>query len=231
MPSIEKILYFMSSGLVTSISVGLLGFGMSEQWAEATMSCARGGTGFFNGSAVIILDLFNGTLQRNFCPGFGGQEKFEVIPTIIKKEVTPVVLHILMVFLLALCLLFSACSLLLSLYNSVSNPYETYLGPMGVYACSSLSACLSVVVLILFAVNINVTTMAESVVENFVGGVPVDLIDKTTKMKLGYFLVIPYVILSLISIGLIYAYDHAVYTHRREQQRPTEDAPKEIMMY
>lgn len=62
-----------------------------------------------------------------------------VIPTLAEIGVTPLVLHILVVCLLALCLLFSVASILISLYNSVSNPYETYMGPMGLYACSSLS--------------------------------------------------------------------------------------------
>lgn len=53
--------------------------------------------------------------------------------------VTPVALHGTVVCLLVLCLLFSALSILISLYNSVSNPYETYMGPAGVYACGSLS--------------------------------------------------------------------------------------------
>lgn len=62
-----------------------------------------------------------------------------VIPTLAGREVASVVLHGLVLCLLALCLLFSACSILISLYNSVSNPYETYMGPVGVYICSSLS--------------------------------------------------------------------------------------------
>ena len=51
----------------------------------------------------------------------------------------PLVLHVLSVALLVVCMLCSVLSLLISLYNSVSNPYETYMGPVGFYACSSLS--------------------------------------------------------------------------------------------
>lgn len=52
---------------------------------------------------------------------------------------TPLALHSLVLCLLVLCFLFSAASILISLYNSVSNPYETYMGPMGIYTSSSLS--------------------------------------------------------------------------------------------
>lgn len=52
---------------------------------------------------------------------------------------TPLALHALVLCLLVLCFLFSAASILTSLYNSVSNPYETYMGPMGIYVSSSIS--------------------------------------------------------------------------------------------
>lgn len=85
--------------------------------------------------------------------------------------------------------------------------------------------------IIIFILNVIVTKMAEEVVQNFSGGVIAALTNKSTEVQLGFYLVIPYVVLSLLAIVLIYMYDHAAYTHRREQQKPTEDAPKEIMMY
>lgn len=85
--------------------------------------------------------------------------------------------------------------------------------------------------LIIFVLNVKFTNMAEETVRNFTQAIPVELTNKSAEMLLGYYLVIPYVVLSLLTIGLIYMYDHAAYTHKREQQKPTEDAPKEIMMY
>ncbi|XP_035522527.1 clarin-3 [Morone saxatilis] len=230
MPSAKKTLHFLFSAWVTTMSVGILGYGMSREWSKTTMECARGGSDFFNGTAEITLELFSGNLDRTFCPTFGGSVGFQVFPKLKETGVTPVVLHALAVCLLVLCLVFSAASILISLYNSVSNPYETYMGPVGIYACSSLCACLSVVVLILFVVNVNLTNLAEELVKEF-ATTEVDLKNKSSEMQLGYYLVIPYTVLSLVAIVLIYMYDHAAYTHRREQQRPTEDAPKEIMMY
>ncbi|XP_073345233.1 clarin-3 isoform X2 [Pagrus major] len=154
-----------------------------------------------------------------------------VIPELAKLGGASVVLHSLALFLLVLCLLFSALSILISLYNSVSNPYETYMGPIGIYVCSSLSACLSFLVLILFVVNVQVTNLTEKLIVNLANTLEVAVMNESTQMQIGYYLVIPYTVLSLVAIVLIYLYDHAAYTHRREQQRPTEDAPKEIMMY
>uniref|UniRef100_H2M1Z2 Clarin 3 n=1 Tax=Oryzias latipes TaxID=8090 RepID=H2M1Z2_ORYLA len=228
MPSSKKILYFISSAVSTAVSVGLLGFGMSQEWSTTTVLCARDGTDEFNGTAAVTMGLFNGSLFRDNCPGCtcGGFYRFQRFKT---TGGAPPALHFLSVILLALCLLFSAGSILLSLYNSVSNPYQTCMGYVGVYACSSLSACLSVLVLILFVINVSVTNLAEVVVFTFVS--EVELGKKSVEMKVGYYLVIPYTVLSLVAIGLIYFYEHAAYTHKQEQEKPTEDAPMETMMY
>ncbi|XP_005919553.1 clarin-3 [Haplochromis burtoni] len=231
MPSTKKTLHFISSALATSISVGIIGYGMSTKWVITTMECAQKASGLYNGSAEITLTLFDGILERSSCPFFGATDTFQVIPTLAGREVASVVLHGLVLCLLALCLLFSACSILISLYNSVSNPYETYMGPVGVYICSSLSACLSVIVLILFVVNISATNMAETFVEKYTEGFTVDLKGKASVMQVGYYLVIPYTVLSLIAIALIYTYEHAAYTRKKEQQKPTEDAPMDLTMY
>nr|XP_057918156.1 clarin-3 [Doryrhamphus excisus] len=231
MPSTSKTLHFLSSALATSISVGILGFAMSSEWATKTMVCARGGSSFFNGSATIRLELFDARLERDICPLFEPPVDFQVVPKLIETKGVPVVLHTMSLCLLVLCLLSSAVSILISLYNSISNPYETYMGPVGVYTCSSISACFSFLVLVLFVVNFQATTIAEDLVRSFADNVPVDLRITSSKMQLGYYLLIPYAVLSLLAVALIYIYDHAAYTQRREQQRPTEDAPKEIMMY
>lgn len=62
-----------------------------------------------------------------------------MIPQLLELEVTSAALQITVVALLALCLLCSAATILVSLYNSVSNPYQTYMGPIGIYSCGSLS--------------------------------------------------------------------------------------------
>ncbi|KAK5608902.1 hypothetical protein CRENBAI_018854 [Crenichthys baileyi] len=193
------------------------------------MDCT--GIGTNNGSAAITMGLFEGLLVRQSCPSFGNQDDFLVFPELLSITKTPLILHGLCVCLLALCLLCSALSILISFYNSVSNPYETFMGPIGVYVCSSISACLSLLVLIIFVLNITVTTMAEELVPSIETIASVVLTNKTSQMQVGYFLLIPYMVLSLGAILLIYLYEHAAYTHRREQERPTEDAPKEIMMY
>lgn len=231
MPSIKKILHYISSANVTAISVAILAYAMTARWSTTSMECSRPENTSLSGSATIELSLFRGVIVRSFCPLFGGSENFDVFPKLMESGGSPVVLHGLVLGLLVLCLLCSACSILISIYNSVSNPYETYMGPVGVYVCSSISASTALLVIILFVMNVFENNMAEGLVLVFAQGIETELKNKTAEMHVGFFLLIPYIVLSLGAIVLIYLYDHAAYTHRREQQKPTEDAPKEIMMY
>lgn len=77
MPSTTKILLFTSSAFVTLISVGMMGYGMSTQWAKTTLDCARGESSFYNGTAIITLTLFTGIMNRSFCPVYGRIDDFQ----------------------------------------------------------------------------------------------------------------------------------------------------------
>ncbi|KAL0964772.1 hypothetical protein UPYG_G00328710 [Umbra pygmaea] len=232
MPSTKKTLYFLASAASTSASVGILGYAMSTKWALSILECSNLDHVFTNGSAVVQYQLFSGVVDRKYCPEFGGDNKFQVLESLAKTGGVPQILYAVMIFLLALCLLCSAGSILVTLYNSVSNPYETYMGPVGLYTCSSLSACISLLVLVLYVVIITLTSISQDLVQIDVG-VTIDftMIDKSSEFQMGYFLMLPYMGLCLLSILLVYLYEHAAYTHRQQQQKPTEDAPKEIMMY
>lgn len=229
MPSTLKITYFMGCASSTALAVALLGLSMSRSWAETRLYCSRGNV-TSDGFAVITWELFSGNFQRQNCPLIGSESTFDVFSELANSG-APVILSALVVLFLVVSLICSAGSILIALYNSVSNPYETYMGPIGIYVYSSISACLSALVLILYAVMVTTTKMAETVVYNEAAGTPVVITNKRWSFHVGFFLVIPYMLLSLGAIAIVYLYDHAAYTQRREQQRPTEDAPKEIMMY
>lgn len=228
MPSTQKSLYFMGCAFITVVSVAILGVAMSQTWAQTSLECAANTT--FNGQALITWDLFSGFYQRQNCPLLGSESKFQVFAD-LKDSGAPVVLCAVVIMLLVCCLICSACSFLIALYNAISNPYQTYLGARGLYVCSSLSVAVSVTALILYVVAVSATEMSETIVWRYAGGNDVKLRNKSADFKLGYMLVIPYAVLSAGAIVVVYLYDHLAYTQRREQQRPTEDAPKEIMMY
>lgn len=229
MPSRRKTLHYLGSTLLTTAAVGLLGYGMSAEWSTATFQCVSPGNGTDvpTGNAVVTLRVFIGTLTLVNCP-FSPSSVIDVIPQLLESEVTPAALQITLVFLLVLCLLCSAGTILVSLYNSVSNPYETYMGPIGIYTCSSISAVLSLLVLILHSCNVFLANSSWALVKELP---QVRLDSFSARLQVGYFMALPYLVLSLAAIAVIYAYHHTTYRHNREQQKPTEDAPVETMMY
>lgn len=229
MPSTKKTLHFLSCALVSVLGAALLGFGMSANWSKMTFNC----TGVpVPGSAVVTLSIFTGSALRDGCPNYKQSDSFSVIPQLSKTGGAPVVLHGLITGLCVICLIFSALSILIALYNSVSNPYETYMGPIGIYVCSASSTILSAVIICMHIANVLGTGMMEGVVRTLPNsGDSLVLNRRSAEMKVGFCMLIPYLVLSLSAIALIYTYQHAAYTHKREQHKPTMDEPKEIMMY
>lgn len=69
MPSTEKLLHFFSSSLICAAGVGLLGYGMSAEWASAKMACGPNNSEF-NGSSSLRIGLFSGTEDKINCPRF-----------------------------------------------------------------------------------------------------------------------------------------------------------------
>lgn len=55
--------------------------------------------------------------------------------------------------------------------------------------------------------------------------------DEEVTFQVGFYMILPYLATTLSTILLVYLYAHAAYRQRQEQQKPTEDAPKEILMY
>ncbi|XP_067286757.1 clarin-3 [Pseudorasbora parva] len=230
MPSVEKLLHFLSTSFICAAGVVLLGYGMSTDWAKAEMACAPIDSEQFNGSSHLKIGLFNGTETKISCPRISKLgAKVPVFERLGKLAGVPIILHALVVIMLGLALLGSAGSILVSLYNSFSNPYQTYMGPIGLYTCSGLSVCTASLALILYVANAYLGKMFETLVKADVANVL--LKDVKISLQVGFFLLIPYICLNMVAILVVYLYVHAAYTRRKEQEKPTEDAPKEIMMY
>ncbi|KAF4106325.1 clarin-3 [Onychostoma macrolepis] len=230
MPSVEKLAHFLSSAGLCAAGVVLLGYGMSTDWADAVLDCAPPGSELFNGTSSLKTGLFNGTETKIRCPRIDSPGKPVIMfDRLAKIAGAPVILHALVVILLALALLGSAGSILVTLYNSFSNPYQTYMGPIGLFTCSGLSVCVATLALILYVSNAYLGKMFQTLVK--ADEANVNLRDPTITLKAGFFLLIPYICVNLLAILVVYLYVHAAYTRRKEQEKPTEDAPKEIMMY
>ncbi|KAK1794235.1 hypothetical protein P4O66_011128 [Electrophorus voltai] len=197
MPSVKKVLYFLSSALLSIGGVAILGYGMSANWAQSTLACFPQNGSMDGGSVTIQMGLFNGSEEKIACPRFDFIDKV-------------------------------TGSILITLFNTVSNPYETYMGPIGLFVCSGLSASLAFLALLLYLANMFGVKVAQKMVQL---DSEVVVSDEKVTFLVGFYLLLPYIAVSLLAILLVYLYVHAAYTQRREQEKPTEDAPKDIMMY
>ncbi|MCI4384510.1 hypothetical protein PGIGA_G00039520 [Pangasianodon gigas] len=228
MPSAEKILYFLSSAMLSIVGVAVLGYGISAEWASSTIECSRKGSNNFNGTATLHMGLFAGTELKVSCPWLTTTDKFKVFNSMSAVGGAGVGLHAVVVVLLVFAMVASAGSIFITLYNTISNPYETYMGPIGLYVCSGLSACLAFLAMVLYLINLLGINIGKQILLLNLDGV---LMDEVVTFLVGFFMILPYITVNLLAILLVYLYAHAAYRQRQEQQKPTEDAPKEILMY
>lgn len=89
-------------------------------------------------------------------------------------------------------------------------------------------ACLAFLAMVLYLINLFGIKIAK---EMLVLGLDAFLKDEVVTFQVGFFMILPYIIVNLLVTLLVYLYAHAAYRQRQEQQKPTEDAPKEILMY
>ncbi|MBN3299030.1 CLRN3 protein, partial [Amia calva] len=226
MPSTTKTLSFLSGALCTAICASILCFTLaSNEWIFSTMICKGFNQTEGNGTAYITFGLFQAVGSRSACPTFG-------TPLTITGERggAPNILHNMVIAFIILSLISSALSFIITMYNSVSNPFETYMGPLGLYTTSSISAILILLSIILFVVNAETSALSAEIIKGDIQE-NVDLYDIQNTMKYTFYLLIPALVCSLLAITVIYIYEHARYHQQKEQERPTEDAPKEVMMY
>ncbi|XP_014306415.2 clarin-3, partial [Myotis lucifugus] len=136
MPTATKTLAFLSSFLTSLgafvVICAVLG---TPQWVSSTITISDD---FSNGSIIITYGLFRGQSTQKLTHGLGDTDKdFEVLAKL--GDSAPKTLHSVVILSLVLSLSTSLLSAGFTFYNSVSNPYQTFLGPLGVYTWSGLS--------------------------------------------------------------------------------------------
>ncbi|KAJ8794031.1 hypothetical protein J1605_003441 [Eschrichtius robustus] len=152
MPTATKSLMFLSS-FVTSLgaSIVICSILTTQEWIHSTLVISDTSS---NGSVIITYGLFRGKSIQELNHGLAESDKnFEelvfafgatCLPNIALvlgtlNNSSPKTLHLVVILFLVLSLLTSLLSSGFTFYNTVSNPYQTFLGPMGVYTWSGLS--------------------------------------------------------------------------------------------
>ncbi|KAF5922296.1 hypothetical protein HPG69_006898 [Diceros bicornis minor] len=245
MPTIKKILMFLS-GFITSLGsliviCSVLG---TREWMSSTIAISEPSS---NGSLVITYGLFRGNSFQELDQGLAepskefGELVFAFCSMYLPNTVLVIgqlnnssqkSLHLAVMLFLVLSLLTSLLSCVFTLYNSISNPYQTFLGPVGVYTWSGLSALLTFVSMMLFVGNIQSNHLSEVLAQVLYPLYPRTAY-KGTSHSYGYsfWLLLLIILLNIVTVVIIIFYQRSRRQRKQEQRKLTEHAPRDGILF
>ncbi|XP_060697771.1 clarin-3 [Hemiscyllium ocellatum] len=230
MPSLRKKLMFLGGFSVSLVTCMLISAILAmDSWVDTAVTCENK-SGDAVGEMNLKYGLFDGQREKSGCPIFIPDGSIKVLEC-FKNANTARAIHILVILFIVFGLLFSLLSAIVTLYNSISNPYENICGPVGVYTCSSISCVSTFLAMVLFAVNTSVNNLSTVLISNSIQEGLATFRLKVDNYDYSFWLILLSLALNVTTIGIVYAYQHANYTREREQKRPMEIAPKDVLMY
>ncbi|XP_051657191.1 clarin-3 isoform X1 [Manacus candei] len=227
MPSRKKTTMFASAFCTCVSSFVLICVVLgTQQWVSSDVLFSRTNT-----SITISLDygLFRGTCEQFVEAGLQvSKQTFQVADSLSSTKTRST--NVAIIVILVLSLLTSLLSSGFTCTNAVSNPYQTFLGPIGVYTWNSICGILVLIAMILFPVNIE----AHGLSEELARGCSTSLqshIRSQHSYGYSYWIMLLVLFLNIASLIIIYFYEHARYSKKKEQERPIENAPKDVILF
>ncbi|NXA68490.1 CLRN3 protein, partial [Mohoua ochrocephala] len=227
MPSRKKTSMFASAfcACVSSFVVICVVLAM-PRWVSSEVRFSRA-----NASVTISLEygLFSCTCEQFVDTGLYVSEKtFQVADALSSAGSRS--LNVAIIVVLVLALLSSLLSSSFTCTNAVSNPYQTFLGPVGVYTWNSVCGVLILIAMILFPVNVQGNNLSEELARECSTSLQTNLGSKHS-YGYSYWIMLLVLFLNVASLIIIYFYDHARYSKKKEQERPIENAPKDVILF
>ncbi|NWX83090.1 CLRN3 protein, partial [Nothoprocta pentlandii] len=229
MPSREKTLLFAGAFCSSVGSFVLLCVVLATRsWVASDIRFA-GANSSVTVTLTVTYGLFQGTCEQTVADDLKISETpFQVADTVKKAETKAT--NVAIIVLLVLALLSSLLSAGFTGMNVVSNPYQTFLGPIGVYTWNVINGILTLLVLILFAVNIESNGLSVELAE-VCYALPTTFMSSKNTYGYSYWIMLLIIFLNIATIIIIYFYDHARYYKKKEQERPIENAPKDVILF
>ncbi|XP_002921806.2 clarin-3 [Ailuropoda melanoleuca] len=229
MPTTRKTLMFLSS-FFTSFGAFIVVCSMlaTQEWVSSRIAISDASS---NGSLIIVYGLFRGKSRQEFSHGLEESEKdFGVLEKL--NNSSQKTLHWVVILSLILSLCTSLLSSGLTFYNSVSNPYQTFLGPVGVYTWSGFAAFFTFVTMILFVGNAQSNHLSEELAQTLYPLYPAAAYGGTThSYGYSFWLALLVVLLSIVSVVIIVFYQKVRYQRKQEQRKPMEYAPRDGILF
>ncbi|KAM5243474.1 clarin-3 [Hipposideros larvatus] len=228
MPTTKKTLMFLSSFFTSFGSFAVICAVLATQeWISSTIDITDSSS---NGSVEISYGLFRGESAHELHGLAESGKHFEVLGTLSNSS--PKTLHSVVILFLVLSLSTSLLSSGFSFYNSVSNPYQTFLGPIGVYTWSGLSASFALLAMVLFVGNIQSNHLSEELTQMLYPRYPsATHRGATHRYGRSFWLVLLIILLDIVTVVIIFFYQKARYQQKQEQRKPMEYAPRDGILF
>ncbi|XP_004625636.1 clarin-3 [Octodon degus] len=226
MPTTQKTLMFLSS-FVTSLGsvVTICSILATQAWVTSTLAIRDT---FSNGSVIITCGLFRGKSTQELVQGLTEPDKdFEVFR--ILENSSPRSLQLVTVLFLVLSLCASLMSSGFTFYNSISNPYQTFLGPTGVYTWNGISASSVFLTMVLFVGNTQSNQLSEELSLKLYPSITI----RGTTHSYGYsfWLILLIILLNVLTVVIIFFYQKARSQQKQAERKPVEYAPRDGILF
>ncbi|NXR63441.1 CLRN3 protein, partial [Rhadina sibilatrix] len=198
----------------------------TPQWVSSEVRFSSIGS---NVTISLRYGLFRGTCEQFVEAGLQvSKTNFQVADFLSSPGCRGLIVATIVVLVLAL--LSSLLSSGFTCTNAVSNPYQTFLGPVGVYTWNSVCGVLILIAMILFPVNVEGNSLSEELAKGCSTSLQNHLGSKHS-YGYSYWIMLLVIFLNSASLIIIYFYDHARYSKKKEQERPIENAPKDVILF
>uniref|UniRef100_A0A8D2PP92 Clarin 3 n=2 Tax=Zosterops TaxID=36298 RepID=A0A8D2PP92_ZOSLA len=198
----------------------------TPQWVSSEVRFSRTGS---NVTISLKYGLFTGTCEQFVEAGIQvSQTIFQVADAMSSSSTRG--LNVATIVVLVLALLSSLLSSGFTCTNAVSNPYQTFLGPIGVYTWNAVCGVLILIAMILFPVNVEGNRLSEELAHSCSTSLEAHIGSKHI-YGYSYWIMLLIIFLNIASLIIIYFYDHARYSKKKEQERPIENAPKDVILF
>ncbi|XP_021256310.1 clarin-3 [Numida meleagris] len=227
MPTRQKTLMYGGAFLTSVASFVIICVVLgTQEWMDSDVSFPGG-----NSTTTVSLTygLFQGTCAQAIDAGLQFSENSFQVAERLKSNGTKSI-NTAIIVLLILSMLSSLLSSGFTCTNTVSNPYQTFLGPTGVYTWNTIGGILTVLVMILFAVNVERNDMS---VELAIKCISPSLSPTRSehRYEYSYWILLLSIVFNIVTVIIIYFYDHARYSKKKEQERPIENASKDVILF
>ncbi|XP_004602987.2 clarin-1 isoform X2 [Sorex araneus] len=168
MPSQQKKAIFCTAGVLSFVSaLGVVAALGTPLWVRATFLCQTAAL-LVNASGPE-LDKFVGELQYGLFHGAGVRQcglgarpfRFSVFPDLLKA--IPMSVHVNVILFSLILVVLTMAGTAVFMYNAFGKPFEALHGPLGLYLLSFVAGSCGGLVMILFASEVKIHHLSESI--------------------------------------------------------------------